>query len=63
MQQDSIQIRTAVKMLIKYILEHRQRLEQEIHEQQREAAKLYLEEQAHQLPKGKFTSSNTSEQD
>jgi len=63
MQQDSIQIRTAVKMLIKYILEHRQQLEQELDEQQRVAAKQYLAEQAHQLPKEKYTSTNTSEQD
>lgn len=56
MKHDSIQIRTAVRMLIDFLLEHREQLEQKMNAQQREAAKQHIDEQARKLSKGKFTS-------
>ena len=63
MQQDCIQIRTAVKMLIKYILEHRQQLEQEMNKHQRKEAEQRTEVPADRLPKEKSTSNNSAKRD
>ena len=56
MKHDSIQIRTAVRMLIDFLLEHREELEQKMNAQQREEAKQHVVEQPRKLLKGKFTS-------
>lgn len=56
MKHDSIQIRTAVRMLIDFLLEHREQLEQEMNAKQREDAKPHIVEQPCKLLKGKFTS-------
>lgn len=56
MKHHSIQVRTAVRMLIDFLLEHREQLEQKMNAQQQEEAKQQAVEQSRKLLKGKFTS-------
>ena len=60
MQHESIQIRSAVKMFINFILEHHEQLEQEMNKHQPKGAEQRTKEPADRLPKEKPTSNNSA---
>lgn len=61
MPDDTIQIRTAVKMFIQFLLEHRNELEQEMSTQQRQELRLYRAKYYRKRMKDKSTANNAAE--